>query len=91
MKIKKVTGTLRDFGNTIDIWSDGFLNYPMELVDFFGVASPSLFRSLLMFHYKIRQLSRIYEWQHAVYPLAIDYHTEITTGIHSDVDAWVLP
>ena len=24
MKIKKVTGTLRDFGNTIDIWSDVF-------------------------------------------------------------------
>lgn len=91
IKIKKVTGTLRDFGNTIDIWSDGFLNYSMVLVDFFGVAFPSLFRSLLLFHSKIRHLSRIYDWQQAVLPLAIDYHTEITTGTHTDVDAWTLP
>lgn len=91
MKIKNVTGTLRDFGNTIDIWSDGFLNYSMVLVDFFGVTFPSLFRLLLMFYSKIRQLSRIYDWQHAVLPLAIDYHTEITTGAHTNVDAWFLP
>lgn len=35
MKIKKVTNTLRDFGNTIDIWSNGFLNYFMVMIDFF--------------------------------------------------------
>ena len=91
MKIKKVMGTLRDFGNTIEIWSDGFLNYAMVMVDFFGVAFPSLFRSLLMFHSKVRHLSRIYDWQHAVLPLAIDYHTEITTGTHTDVEGWALP
>lgn len=91
MKIKKVTGTLRDFGNTIEIWSDGFLNYSMVMVDFFGVAFPSLFRALLTYHSKIRHLSRIYDWQHAVLPLAIDYHSEITTGTHTNVVAWVLP
>ena len=91
MKIMKVTGTLRDFGNTLDIWSDGFLNYSTVLVDFFGVAFPSLFRSLLMFHSKIRHLSRIYDWQNAVLPLAINCHTKITTGTHTDIDAWVLP
>ena len=91
MKIKKVMGTLRDFGNTIEIWSDGFLNYAMVMVDFFGVAFPSLFRSLLMFHSKVCHLSRIYDWQHAVLPLAIDYHTEITTGTHTDVEGWALP
>ena len=91
MKIKKVTGTLRDFGNTIEIWSDAFLNYAMVMVDFFGVAFPSLFRVLLTYHSKIRHLSRIYDWQHAVLPLAIDYHSEITTGTHTDVEAWALP
>ena len=40
MKIKKVTGTLRNFGNTIDIWSDGFLNYSMVMVDFFRSSIP---------------------------------------------------
>lgn len=45
MKIKKVTGTLCNFGNTIDIWSDGFLNYAMVMVNFFGVGFPSLFQS----------------------------------------------
>lgn len=84
MKIRKVTGTLRDF--TIDIWTDGFLNYSIVMVDFFGVAFPSLF-----YHSKIRHLSRIYGWQHAVLPLAIDYHTEITTGTYTDAEAWVLP
>ncbi|MCJ1349918.1 hypothetical protein MMC31_008161 [Peltigera leucophlebia] len=91
MKIKKVTGTLRDFGNSIEIWSDGFLIYAMVMVDFFGVAFPSLFRSLLMFHSKVRQLSGIYDWQHAVLPFAIDYHTEITMGTHTDVEGWALP
>ena len=57
MKIKKVTGTLRDFGNTIDIWSDGFLNYSMVMVDFFRRAFPFLFRIRLTYHSKIRHLS----------------------------------
>ena len=62
MKIMKVTGNFRDFGNTIEIWSDGFLNYAMVMVDFFGVAFPSLFRSLFMFYCKVRHLSIIYDW-----------------------------
>ena len=44
-----------------------------------------------MFHSKVRRLSRIYNWQHAVFPLAIDYNTEITTGTHTDFEGWVLP
>ena len=91
MIIKKVTSTLRDFGNTIDIWLDGFLNYSMVMVNFFGIAFPSLFRALLTYHSKICHLSRIYDWQHTVLPLAIDYHSKITTGTHTKVEAWVLP
>ena len=91
MIIKKVTGTLSDFGNTIDIWSDAFLNYSMVMVNFFGVAFPSLFWVLLTYHSKICHLSQIYDWQYAVLSFAIDYHSEITTGIHTNVEAWVLP
>lgn len=64
MKIKKVTVTLRDFGNTIDIWSDGFLNYSMVLVDFFGVAFPSLFQSF-------PTLDRQIKWNSISKPLLI--------------------
>ncbi len=91
MKIKKVTGTLCDFSNTINIWSDSFLNYSIVMVDFFGIAFPSLFRALLTYYSKICHLSRIYDWQHIVLPFAIDYYSEITTGIHTEVEVWVLP
>lgn len=91
MKLKRVTGTLRDFGSTWDIWSESFINYCMIMVDFFGTAFPTLHRVLLLYYTKVRKLSKIYEWQTAILPLAIDYHTEITTGNHTDVDAWTLP
>ena len=91
MKLKRVTGTLRDFGSTWDIWSESFINYCMILVDFFGTTFPTLHRVLLLYYTKVRKLSKIYEWQTAILPLAIDYHTEITTGNHTDVEAWTLP
>ncbi len=86
-KIKKITGNLHDFGNTIDNWLDSFLNYSIVMVNFFGVAFPSLFWTLLTDHSKICHLSQIYDWQHVVLPLAIEYHSEITTGIHTKVEA----
>lgn len=91
MKLKRVTGTLRDFGSTWDIWSESFINYCMIMVDFFYTAFPTLHRVLLFYYTKVRKLSKIYEWQTAILPLAIDYHTEITTGNHTDVEGWTLP
>ena len=90
MKLKQVTGTLRDFGSTWDIWSESFINYCLIMVDFFGTTFPTLHRVLLLYYNKVRRLSKIYEWQTAILPLAIDYHTEIPTGNHTDVDAWAL-
>lgn len=60
------------------------------MVDFFGVTFAT-FHCVLLFYTKVRKLGKIYEWQTAILPLAIDYHTEITTGTHTDVDAWTLP
>ena len=91
MTIKKVIATLRNFGNTINIWSDAFLNYSMVMVEFFGVIFLFLFRILLIYHSKICHLSQIYNWQHAVFPLAINYHNEITTEINTNIEAWILP
>ena len=87
MIIKKVTGTLHGFRNTIDIWSDAFLNSLMVMVDFFGVAFHSLFRVLLTYHSKVCHLSRIYDWQHTVLLLAIDYYSKITMGTYTNVEA----
>lgn len=91
IKLKRVTGTLRDFGTSWDIWSKSFINYAIIMVDFFGASSPTLFRVLLLFHTRIRKLSKIYEWQGAILSLAIDYHTDITSNDHTDADAWTLP
>lgn len=91
MKLKRAIGTLHNFGSTWDIWSESFINYCMIMVDFFGITFPTLHRALLLYYTKIYKLSKIYEWQTAVLLLAIDYHTEITTGNHIDVDAWTLP
>ena len=87
MKLKRATGTLRDFGSSLDIWSEAFLNYSMIMVDFFGAAFPSLFRAFSIFHQKTRGLSKIYQWQNAVLPLGIDYQTEVITGSHTNVEA----
>lgn len=43
MKLKKVTSTLYDFGNTINILLDGFLNSSIIMVDFFQIAYTFLF------------------------------------------------
>ena len=36
MRLKRVTGTLRDFGTTMEIWSEAFINYTMVMLDFFN-------------------------------------------------------
>lgn len=87
MKLKRVTGTLRDFGPTWDIWSGSFIDYCMIMIDFFGVSFPALHRVLLLYCTKTRKLSKIYEWQNAVLPLAVEYHTEVTTSNHTNIEA----
>ncbi len=91
MKLKRVTGTLRTLVQHGTFGSESFINYCMIMVDFFYTAFPTLHRVLLLYYTKVRKLSKIYEWQTAILPLAIDYHTEITTGNHTDVEAWTLP
>ena len=90
MRFKRIIETLRDFGSSIEIWSEAFINYTMVMLNFFNATCSSLGRTLLSFHEKIRKLSKIYEWQKAVLPLAIDFHTEVTTVNHTDTEAWTL-
>lgn len=91
MKLEKATGSYHDLGTTWDIWSEAFAYYAAIMVQFFGTAFPHLHRALHHFQLKIRQLSRIYEWQNACLPLAFDFHSERTTSGPTNVDAWKLP
>lgn len=61
------------------------------MVDFFGIAFLTLHCVFLSNYTKVWKLSKIYKWQTAIFPLAIDYYTKITTGNHANVAAWTLP
>lgn len=91
LQFRRIKGTLKDFGNTTAIWSTGFLNYASIMVDLFGITFPTLHQKLLAYHQQIIELSSVYEWQEAVLPLAIEYHTEIVAINHTDVEAWTIP
>lgn len=82
MKLKQATGTLRDFGSTWDICSKDFIDYSM--------ICPTLPHVLLLYYTKVCKLSKINEWQTAIFLLAIDYHTKITTRNHIDAETWTL-
>ena len=91
LQFKRIKGTLKDFGNTPGIWSQGFLNYISIMVDLFGMKVPELHQKLIAYHQRIIELSATYDWSDAVLPLAIEYHTEVVAVNHIDIDAWLLP
>lgn len=91
LQFKRIKGTLKDFGSTTTIWSTGFLSYTSIMLDFFSSAVPTLHQKLYAYHYQIMELSTIYDWQEAVLPLTIEYHTEIVSVNHIDVEAWTIP
>lgn len=70
MKIQKVTGTLRDFANTIEIWSNDFFHYSGIIVKIIAVAFSSLLWTLWIYHSLICNFSQIYDWQNALIFLA---------------------
>lgn len=87
IKSQKVTTTLRDFGKTIEILSENFLNYFMVMINFFKVTFFFFFYALLNYYSKIYYLNQIYNWQYAVFFLAIDYHSKIIKRIYIEIKA----
>ena len=61
------------------------------MMDFFGITFSLLHSILFFFYIKVQKPSKIYKWQIAILPLIIDYYIKITTGNHTDIDAWILP
>ena len=73
----------------MEIWSNAFVNYSMEILDFFNATFPSRVCAL-PFQMKICKSSEIYDKQKGIFPLAINIHTEVTAVNHTDTDAWIL-
>lgn len=96
-KLRKIMiGSYKDYENNNIIWSEAFLNYMMILISFFGNNNnnihPALYFALVKFHRKIIDLSRKYQWQEAVLPLALDFHTHIVSGgLPADPAQWEIP
>lgn len=91
LRMRKVAGSYKDYRRTSVIWSEAFLNYTMIIVALFGATTPNLYLPLAAFHREIMDLSTIYEWQAAVFPLALDFHTYIVEEHPTDTIRWEIP
>lgn len=91
LKMRKVTGSYKDYGANNTLWSEALLNYTMILMALFGSNIPALYLALASFHQEIMELSTIYEWQGGVLPLALDLHTHIVEGQPTDPTRWRIP
>lgn len=91
LKMKKVTGSYKDYGRDNFLWSKAFLNYAMILMELFGITTPSLHLALHRFHREIIDLSTVYEWQGGVLPLSLDLHTHIVQSHPTDPLRWEIP
>lgn len=92
LRIKKSQGFYKNFGKSVhEVWAEAFINYQTIIVSFFGKTVPDLHAATNSFYQKILELSRVYDWERAVLPLAIDVHTNIVSVSASDPKAWVIP
>jgi hypothetical protein len=92
VKIMKAQGDLKDFGTTIAIWSEGFLNYVVIINELFGLKHLGLVSAMLQFHGEIQRLATIYTWTSAVLDLAVDYHHYVAeNGTIQNPLSWIVP
>jgi hypothetical protein len=85
-------GKSKDFGNNSDIWREGFLNYFAAILFFFnGSITPALGPAILGFYQRIEALGKIYKWQEAVLPLALEHHTDVMARGQTSAEVWPLP
>ncbi len=92
LKLRKTSRTYKDFSKSFyEVWADAFHNYTTILVSLFGREVPDLHSALAEFYNNIYELSKVYEWQEAVLPMAIEAHTFIITKQPTDPSKWVIP
>ena len=79
LKLRKVTiGSYKDYGDGKPLgrrhsWTTRYFSSPCSAKK----NSSALFHTVVTFHRKIVGLSRKYQWQGAVLPLALDFHTYV--------------
>ncbi len=92
LKLRKTSVTYKDFGKSFyEVWADAFHNYTSILVSLFGREVPDLHSALAEFYTNIYKLSKVYEWQEAVFPMAIEAHTFIVAQQPTNPSKWVIP
>lgn len=92
LRLRKTSGTYIDFGKSFhEVWSEAFINYTAMLVSLFGKKAPSLYPVLTQFYGNILQFSKVYKWQEALLPMAIEVHMHIIAQQPSDTQKWVIP
>lgn len=77
LRLRKSSGSFKDYGKTLDIWLESFDNYAMIVISLFGTTAPDLHAALSLFKGDIIQLFRVYGWKDTVLPLAIEIHVHI--------------
>ena len=88
----RTPGTYKDYGKSfMEVWSESFYNYTAIMDAFFGRVAPDLQLALLRFYGVILQLSKVYDWQEAVLPMAIEVHTHIVAQQPLDPKNWKIP
>lgn len=85
----RVKGSMKDFGSTINTWSEGFHNYMIANHALYKATFPELMYGMTCFYIKIASLAEIYIWCGGVLELAIAYMNDITTnGRGLTAEAW---
>ncbi len=78
LKLKKNSGTYKDFGKTFyEVWSGDFINYKEIIVAFFGFISSELHSAFTIFYGNIHKLAKVYKEQQSILPMAIKVFTNI--------------
>ncbi len=83
--------TYKDFGKSFyEVWADAYHNYTTILVSVFGREVLDLYSALAEFYTNIYKLSTVYEWQEAVFPMAIEADTFIVAKQPKDPSKCVI-
>lgn len=91
LRLRKISKTYKNFGNSFyKVWGEAFINYIAIVSLLFGKKAPTLNTALIYFYGNILQLSKVYEWQRTVLPMAIEVHTYIIAQQLSDPQKWVI-
>ncbi len=91
LKLRKTSGSYKDYSHSFyKVWSEAFINYTSILVSLFGATVPHFQATLTQFYGLMLQLSKVYDWKEALFPMAIEVHSHIVTQQPIGPKQWVI-